>query len=382
MKPLLIFVVAAALVLGLRQGQVSAGLAERENELVSLRAVFQADALENARKGSSGETAMPAKTERTGRPKFSAARYVAKFYKILLVAVATGKELSMDDGNFIREDLLDATPDDLIRLPDDMGRALVPDFMKSTVYEHAAARLLDKDPVLASEFAVKGGIITNFLYVMKSWIARDPVAAGAWLAAKSKADPPLDEKTFRSLYCHQEPLDVASLQLAASIASGPATADLSVLMELEGSKLKSTLDDVVAVLPPDGLPAFLKRMSESGRADLVELTLKKHPDPALAREYLQSASLPPAEFMQAATTLVRGLDPASLPRGMDWYLRHTDPGARTDGLREIVTKWTTENSRSASLWLRKLPPGKDREIAEGAYASALAETKSQLLPGS
>lgn len=381
MRPLLIFIIVSALVLGLRQGEVSARLAEREKELLSRQAGLQADAAENARKSSTTE-ALPTKTERIEKPKFSAARYIGKIYKTVLLYAATGKEPDIESGKFIKDDLLDATPEDLANLPANMRRAMLPDFVAENVYEYAAARLLDKDPVLAAEFAVKGGVIYNFIFVMRSWIARDPAAANAWLTARSQADPPLNEKTFRPLAFHQEPLDVASLQLAASIANGPANADLSGLMKLDGAKLNATLDDVVAVLPPDGLPALLKRMSEGGRPDLVELTLKKHPEPALAREYLQSASLPPAEFMKAATTIVAGLDPASLPRGMDWYLRHTDPEARADGLREIVTKWTTENPRSATRWLQNLAPGKDREIAEGAHAAALDKAKGKLLPGS
>jgi hypothetical protein len=362
MKPLVLLVIVVAIVIGTWQGQVSARLAAREKELLAKVPSLREFPSESGPKPST-EPAPATKTERTEKRKFDAALYIEKFRKLVL-------NQSFDEGEFIQRDLLDASSEDILELHELIQKAKIPDDFAAIIYECASSRLLEKDPALASEFAAKGEDINNFIFVMRLWIARDPSAANAWLTMKSQADP-LWDKTIRPNASHLEPLDVPSLQLAASIATSPANTDLSGLMKLDGAKLKDTLDDVVTVLPPEGLPALLKRMSESGRPDLVEQILKQYPEPTLAREYLQSASLPPAEFMKAATTLVAGLDPASMGRGMDWFLRATDPESRGDGLREIVTRWSTENPRSASQWLKKLPPGKDREVAEAAYGAAL-----------
>ena len=369
MKPLILLVIVVAIVIGSWQGQVSARLAAREKELLTKGPALQEHTSGNGPK-SATESSFATKTERPEKKKFNAALYIEKFRKLVL-------NQSFDEGEFIQKDLLGASPEDILELAELLRKANIPDHFTGIIYECTSTRLLEKDPALASEFAVKSEDINTFIFVIRSWIARDPAAANAWLTIKSQADPRWD-KTIRPNASHLEPLDVPSLQLAASIATGPANADLSGLMKLDGAKLKDTLDDVVTVLPHDGLPALLKRMSESGRPDLVEQTLKQYPDPSLAREYLQSASLPPAEFMKAATILVTGLDPASMGRGVDWFLGATDPGIRGDGLREIVTRWTTENPRSASQWLEKLPPGKDREAAEGAYGAALQKAKGKL----
>ncbi|QJE97807.1 hypothetical protein [Luteolibacter luteus] len=376
MKLLFVFIIACALVLGLRQRQESVRLAGLEKDLVARNsALGRGEAKINSEIADGSPAAT--KIARTEQPKFSAAKYLGKYYKIFLTYALTRKEPGIRDGDFVRDDLLNATPEDLARLPKDIRDAMLPDVIASGIYEVAASGLLDKDPKLACEFALKGGIINTFLYVVRSWMARDPLAACAWLEEQTKTSPPLDEKTFQPIYCHQEPLDLASLRLAAGIAASPAAGDLSGLMDLEGARLRATLDDVLMVLPSDCLPVLLKRVSESGRPDLLEQILKQHPEPAMAREYLKDASLPPEEFMRAATVVVASLDPVSLPRGLDWYLRSTDPEARAEGLQEIVARWGSENPDTAAQWLKKLPEGKDRQLAETAYEAGLQQARDK-----
>lgn len=376
MKPLLILIIASALILGLKQRQEALRLAEREQHLLAKSSAMTQGNAGMDHELTGGEIS-PTKLERAGTPKFSSARYLGKLYKFFFTYALTKKEPDLQDGDFLRDDLLNATPEDLARLPKDIHDAMLPDFAASGIYEMAAPGLLDKDPKLACEFALKGGIINTFLYVVRTWMSRDPLAACAWIEEQANANPPLDDKTFSPIYCHQEPLDIASLRLAAGIAANPARGDLSGLMELEGPRLSATLDDVLMVLPSDCLPVLLRRVNESGRPDLLEQILKQHPEPAMAREYLKDASLPPGEFMRAATVIVASLDPVSLPRGMDWYLRNTDPEARASGLQEIMTCWSAENSDTAWQWMKKLPEGKDRELAEAAYEAGLQQAKNR-----
>jgi hypothetical protein len=147
------------------------------------------------------------------------------------------------------------------------------------------------------------------------------------------------------------------------------------LQELEGAKLKATLNDVLHVLPPGGLPVLLKRLSESGREDLVEMAVSQHPEPSLVREQMTEASLPPATFAKAAEAVLTGLSPGDLPRAMNWYLANTDPGLRGGGLQRIVSSWAHENPHSVAAWIEKLPDGPDRQQARQTYEETLANPR-------
>ncbi len=376
--PFLIIVVALAFFVG--QKQTASHLAEREKELLARQSELQGGTPRGGRARPTG-AAQPTKAERPEVPKFDAANYTKKYRRIIQM-IFLRREPSEKDIDFLYKDLLAASSQDLLGLPAYLKDAKIPDDFLPAVYEAVSDRLLDKDPALAAEFAVKGSVITNFLFVIRSWIARDPIAAGEWLAMKSQADPPLNEKTFHALASHLEPLDVPGLQLTAGIAAAPANADLSGLLDLEGPKLKAMLEDIATVLPAEGLPPLLKRLSDSGRPDLIDAMLQRYPDPTLARESLANASLPPEEFVKAAASLVSSLDPAGMPRGMDWFLRNTDPAARSESLREIVASWTNQNPRSAATWIETLPSGEVRDIAEQAHATAKGSAKRKTAPDS
>jgi len=380
MKLIPIIIILAAIAIGTWQRQESARLAERETRVRTRQQAFPAQGGETG-SGTQSGPALATKTERIEKRKFNSISYIAKFYKMIAVCLATRKDPGIKEMEFMMDDLVDASPEELMALPSRM-RKVMPPGVESDIYAASASRLLDKDPALASEFAVKGADINSFLNVMRIWISRDPAAAGEWLAMKAQADPPLGEKTFPAFASHPEPLDLPSLTFAADLAAAPAHGDLSRLLELEGPELAARLDDVMAVLPPEGLPILLKRMSESGRDDLIEAVLKKHPDPAQAREYLASASLPPDQFLKAATVVVADLDPAGMRHGAAWFIRATDPESRADGLREIVSSWTNQNPRSAEKWIAKLPDGKDREVAAQAYAAAQEAARSTRISGS
>ncbi|WP_367873542.1 hypothetical protein [Luteolibacter sp. Populi] len=378
MKPFLFTIVAVAILLGLRQHGDHARLLSREKELRTATGLQMADPAIKEAISASGATSNAGKIGRSGKPKFDAKSYLAEFKKLILIAML--RDLGPGEDDLIRNGLLDATAEDLLQLPEAIREAGVQDNFASVIYESASTRLIDKAPASACEFALKGGDITSFLLVIRTWISRDPVAAGEWLEMRSKAEPPLNEKSIDTHASHREPLDVPRLQLAARIAAAPSGADLGGLTELEGRKLAATLDDVLKVLSPEDLPVFLKRLNDSGREDLVKQAIAQHPEPALAREYLKSAGLPPATFAKAAQVAISQLDPASLPAGMDWYLRDTDPKSRGPGLRSVVKSWTQENPRSAAAWIATLPQSEDRTQAEAAYRDALAHPRPKELP--
>ncbi len=375
MKALPFIIVALAILLGLKQHSDSVKLEAREQELKGeARTAGAAVALAEETEPNTSATTPQAKAQERGKkPTFDAKLYLSKF--LGLVQKTMAGDYAMGDDDFIRDDLVDATAEDILHLPDAMREAGISAEWAGTIYETASSRLLDQDPVAACEFAIKGQEIMNFIRILRTWISRDPVAAGQWMERMAKADPPLDEKTLGTHYSHQDPLDLPSLRLAASIAASPSQADLGKLTGLDGKKLTATLDDVLRVLPADGLPVLLRRFAEEGRADLVERAILQHPDPTLAREYLQSASLPPEVLAKAAQLAVSRLDPASMPRGMDWYLRTTEASTRGDGFKIAIDGWTRENPRSAAGWIATLPEGADRVQAEEAYRDALAHPR-------
>ncbi|WP_035603127.1 hypothetical protein [Haloferula sp. BvORR071] len=370
MRLLLFAIIAAAILLGFQQGRESLRLAAQEKELSAIGKTRAGETSGEASTLATSGSAVAAKIERQAQGKFNATAYIAKCRALILMAMVREPNFGEDD--FVQHDLLDATTEDLLQLLDQLHESGIPEEFWSLIYESASPRLLDKDPLRACEFSMKGGDIENFTLVVRSWIARDPQAAGEWLKMKTQAEPPLNEKTFRTYYSHPEELYVPGLQLAASIAAAPATADLEVLTKLDGSKLKASLDDLLHVLPPDRLPLLLKRLAECGREDLVEMAIKQHPEPALAREYLTSASLPPATFTRAAELALSELQPGDLPGAMKWYLKATDPALRGEGLQRIVSSWTQENPHSAAAWIEQLPEGADRKLAKEAYEDARA----------
>ena len=132
------------------------------------------------------------------------------------------------------------------------------------------------------------------------------------------------------------------------------------------------MEDVLQVMSADNLPVFLRRLSEEGREDLVELAMVRHPDPHLAREYLKQVELPPASFAKIAEAAVARLDPADLPRGMEWFVSNTDPALRGDSLDRLVESWTQENPQSVARWIERQSPGEDRDRALRAHQEALA----------
>ena len=381
MKAIPIVILFVAVLFGFRQAGVSADLSKREKELLARKAVLQSGGGTGTEHATGeGKTSPATKTGREKKPKFDTTAYLERFKKI----VSRPEDLyyGSADEKFLHEELLLATPADIDALSEQLRGMDIPDGFKSFIHECIAPLVVDKNPVAAAEFAIIGGDIETFYLVMRRWIARDPVAAHEWIEAGKAGDPPLNEKSFHTHASHLEPLDVPSLQLASSLLVSPGTADLSHLLKQEGGRLKEGMDDVMKVLPPEGLPSFLKRLHGEGRDDLVEIALKQHPDPALAREHLKEAGLPSTLFLKEATDLVLELDPVGMPSGVEWFLRSTADLDREDNLRKIITTWTRENPGSATKWIGQLPAGKDREIAEGAHAAALAEAKSKLLPGS
>lgn len=368
--PVILIIVIAAIILGTVQHRESARLTHREMELVAAR-LRQTSAFHDNAEFPEGVAALPTKKERKEKPKLDVPDYLQRYKKLFLQGApledATMKAFDLEIAN--------ASLEDLARLPEFLAQTGISPSQGGHLYELVSTKLLDRDPELASEFALKGRDILNFHFIIRSWTARDPIAAGEWLEAKSKGDPPLDAETLHPHASHQEPLFVPGLQMAARIVSAPAEADLSTLMELDGTRLKSTVTDLALSLPSAGLPVLLKRLGDSGRPDLIEMTLCHYPDPAEAREHLRGAGLAPDQFLKAATMLVEGLDPADMRRGVAWYLRNTKPDSRRGGLKQIVTAWTRENPRSAQEWLEKMPAGNDREIAMAAYAEEFKHPK-------
>lgn len=375
MKALILAIVALAVLLGLRQAHESKRLAVRERELRDLGKTASSGVQDEDSATHGTTLPAPAKVERQGHAKFDREAYIAKC-KAFIVAAMT-REPAMGEEDFIQSDLLDATTEELLELPDRLREVGIMEEFQALIFESVAPRLLDKDPRVAAEFSLKGGEIEIFELVARSWIARDPQAASDWLKMKVNGLPPLNDDTFGTHLAHPEPLFIPGLQLAASIAAAPATADLDAFTKLEGSKLKASLDDLLHVLPADGLPILMKRLAGSGREDLVEMIVKQHPEPALAREYLKGAALPPATFTKMAETALSGIQPGDLPRAVDWYLKTTDPGLRGEGLQRIVSSWTHENPRSAAAWLEKLPEGETHEQAREAYEEALAHPQTK-----
>lgn len=373
MKALILAIVAVAILLGLQQGHESRRLAAREKELRELGKTGNGAGQEQAPAIAAADSTAPAKVERQEHAKFDPEAYIGKCKAFIEVAMKG--EPAMGEEDFIQSDLLDATAEELLQLPDKLREAGMMKEFRDLIYESVSTRLLDKDPLAACEFSMKGGEIQTFILVTRAWIARDPQAAAEWLEMKTHAEPPLNEMSFGTHLAHPEPIFVPGLQLAASIAAGPATADLEALTKLEGSKLKASLDDVLNVLPADGLPILMKRLAESGREDLVEMVVKLHPDQALAREYLEGVALPQATFTKMAEAALNGIQPGDLPRAMEWYLKVTDPELRGEGLQRIVSSWTNESPRSAAAWIEKLPEGQDRERAKRAHEEALAHPR-------
>lgn len=369
MKPLLAAIVAIALLLGLQQAREADRLATRERELKEgarhSTEVLRHDEGDN---GAEGAT-QASKLERSGKRAFDAVAYIGKFKQ--LIAIAMQRDTLPADEKFIQEDLLDASVDDLLKLPQMMREAGLPSEVDTFLHESTSVRLLDRDPELACDHSIKGGDLQNFLLVAKTWISRDPVKAAAWLEMRSKADPPLNEKTLAP-YNGNPPLDLPSLLDAARIAAAPLSADLDRLTKLEGGSLDAGMKDILQVISADDLPVFLKRLSEDGREDLVELAVKRHPDPLLVRDYLQQLGLPPASFTKMAEASLSRLDPADIPRGMEWFLANTDPALRGESLDRLVASWTQENPQSVAGWIEKLPDGEDRERAMQAQREALA----------
>lgn len=367
-----LIIVIAAIILGTVQHRESVRLTHREKELIAVQA-GQTDAFHENAESPEGMAGLPAKTERQEKPKLDLPGYLERYKKLFL----QGSSLDDDTMKAFGREMADVSLADLTGLPELLSKAGISPPQAAHLYELASTKLLDRDPRLASEFALKGRDILNFHFVIRAWTARDPVAAGEWLERKSQEDPPLDAKTLHPHASHLEPIYMPGLQLAARIVSAPAEADLSALMELDDAKLNSTMTDLALAIPSAGLPVLLKRLGESGRPELIEMALSHYPDPADAREQLRGAGLPPDQFLKAATMLVEGLDPSDMRRGVAWYLRNTKPDSRSDGLKEIVTAWTRENPRSAREWLDKIPAGNDRRIAMAAYAEEFKHPKKK-----
>ena len=367
MRPFLFLIIMSAVVLGLTQQQESRWLSRREKELLEERSILASPAPRSMGPASAG-AALPAKTGRQEKPPLDLAGYLQRYQKMF----ANGKEPSNEEIATIQLELADASAGDLAKLPVLMEEAALVD---PQLYEHAATLLLDRNPELASELAIKGRNIRNLRFIIRVWVARDPLAAGAWLATKAQTDLSSEEMNPRPPPGPLDRIDVPGLLLAAPIAAEPASADLGGLMALEGSKLEGAMEHLANVMPREGLPALFKQMGEKGRSDLIDMTLKHYPDPAAAREQLEGAGLPPEQVLKAAVTVVAGLDSVDMERGVKWFFRNTDPEQRGEGLQEIITAWTNENHCRAKEWWEKLPPGKDRQIAEQAYTEALKKPK-------
>jgi hypothetical protein len=369
MKVLPIAIVVMVILLGIHQAGEADRLATREREL-NRRARHTAESHgtgdEDRRTGS---TTKAVKLDRSGKRDFDAGSYIGKFKS--LFAIAMQRDTLPEEERFIQEDLLDASVDEILLLPQMMRDAGLPDEAAMFLNESTSVRLLDRDPALACEHAIKGGDLENFRLVVRTWISSDPVKAAEWLEMRGKADPPLDEKTLAA-YGGNAPLDLPGLVDAARIAAAPSSADLGRIITLEGTDLDRRMEDVLQVMSADNLPVFLRRLSDEGREDLVELAMAKHPDPHLARDYLKQVDLPPSSFTKIAEAAVARLDPADLPRGLEWFLENTEPGLRGDSLDRLVESWTQENPQSVARWIERQAPGEDRDRALRAHREALA----------
>ncbi|MCW1926617.1 hypothetical protein OKA05_28955 [Luteolibacter arcticus] len=317
MKATLLVIILAAIAAGWWQGQELSRLKQREAELG----------------GASAKAGVPLETtaSKSSRRDAKAALDGAGFVALLAKSVEKGKRPSKGERVFLRDQIAAASGRELKQWVVALRDSPLPEELKKEVLVSIAPRLAEHDPKLAAELVIAGDEGMPFRSVLRTWLAKDAVAAAAWL---EEIEPP----QFRN----PEYLDFPGLCLAAKIAADPAKVD--ELLVSDQKKMLGALWELSAIQTPADLSGVLQRISresslpESERLLVIRGVLSGYRDPAMARQMLVDVALPREQFVQVAAAMIRSLDPAGKAASVEWVKSLPDARQREELLKEVMRK--------------------------------------------
>lgn len=297
MKTTLLVIICSAITIAWWQGRELSRLNQREAALKRLTESSQVP-----------HATAPSKPDRRGSgPSLNAKSFV----ETLGAWLERGVPPTQDEREFLRKQIEAASGRELKQWALALRDSALPDEMKNGFLSAIAPRIAESDPKLAADLVIAGDDGDAFRSVLRTWLARDAMAASAWL-----------EKIEAPAFRNARDLDYPALLAAARISADPAATNF--LLDMNGTQSRKTLEELSRFQAPGDFAKVLQTLSahsklpENQRASLIGGVLATHRDPAMARQILLDAKLPPDQFINAASVLIRSLDPIAKSAGIAW----------------------------------------------------------------